>query len=162
LSFYVHATISNFHPTFSIILVEMIINWYFMHGDNQMPIYFCAWHVLKAWHLCSMEKIKDNGCDVQYWTTFTLSCTCPLNQVKTLKPSWLVGEIRSLKVSPNICPMIHGFDTFWTYYFQVGTWINFQSIIVVPPCCAYPKIFIFWIKVETPMMDLTIPCGAKW
>ncbi len=34
---------------------------------------------------------------------------------------------------------------FWTYYFQVGTWINSQSIIVVPPCCAYPKIFTFWI-----------------
>jgi hypothetical protein len=32
---------------------------------------------------------------------------------------------------------------FWTYYFQVGTWINFQSIIVVPPCCAYPKIYSF-------------------
>jgi hypothetical protein len=50
---------------------------------------------------------------------------------------------------------------FWTYYFQVGTWINSQSIIVVPPYCAYPKIFSFWIKVETPMMDLIIPCGGK-
>ncbi len=29
-------------------------------GDDQVPIYLCAWHVLKAWHLCSMEKIKDN------------------------------------------------------------------------------------------------------
>jgi hypothetical protein len=30
-------------------------------GKDQMPIYLCAWHVLKAWSLCSMEKIKDNG-----------------------------------------------------------------------------------------------------
>jgi hypothetical protein len=29
-------------------------------GDDQMPIYLCAWHILKAQHLHSMEKIKDN------------------------------------------------------------------------------------------------------
>jgi hypothetical protein len=48
---------------------------------------------------------------------------------------------------------------FWTYYFQVGTWIKSQSIIVVAPCYAYFKIFFLWIKVKTPMVDLTIPCG---
>ncbi len=48
---------------------------------------------------------------------------------------------------------------FWTYYFQVGTWIDSQSIIVVSLCCAYPKVFTPWINVETPMMDLVIPCG---
>ncbi len=29
-------------------------------GENQVLIYLCAWHVLKAWRLCSMEKIKNN------------------------------------------------------------------------------------------------------
>jgi hypothetical protein len=29
-------------------------------GNNQVPIYLCMWHVLKAWRLRSMEKIKDN------------------------------------------------------------------------------------------------------
>jgi hypothetical protein len=29
-------------------------------GDDQVPIYLCAWHVLKVWYLRSMEKIKDN------------------------------------------------------------------------------------------------------
>jgi hypothetical protein len=29
-------------------------------GDNQVPIYLCAWHVLKVWRLHSMEKIKNN------------------------------------------------------------------------------------------------------
>ncbi len=29
-------------------------------GNDQVPIYLCAWHVLKAWHLRSMEKITDN------------------------------------------------------------------------------------------------------
>jgi len=129
-------------------------------GEDQVFIYLCAWHILKVcklnWLLHSIEKI-DNGCHVQYWTTFTPSCTCPLNHVKTLKLSWLMGEIRSLKASPNIYLMIHGFDT-WTFYFQLGTWINSQSIIVVPPCYAYPKISILWIKIKTPMIQ-TIPCG---
>jgi hypothetical protein len=32
-----------------------------VRGNNQMPIYFCAWHVLKVWHLHFMEKIKESG-----------------------------------------------------------------------------------------------------
>jgi hypothetical protein len=80
------------------------------------------------------------------------SCTCPLNKVKTLKPSWLMGK----KIIESFTQ--HLFDDswtqyFWTYYFQVGMWINSQSIISIPPCCAYPKIFTPWIKVETPMMN---------
>ncbi len=30
-------------------------------GEDQVPIYLYARHILKAWCLCSMEKIKDNG-----------------------------------------------------------------------------------------------------
>jgi hypothetical protein len=47
---------------------------------------------------------------------------------------------------------------FWTYYFELGMWINFQSLIVVPPCCAYPEISTLWIKVKTLMIQAT-PCG---
>ncbi len=28
-------------------------------GEDGALIYLCAWHVLKAWHFWSMEKIKD-------------------------------------------------------------------------------------------------------
>jgi len=24
-----------------------------------VPIYLCAWHVLKAWQVCALKKIKD-------------------------------------------------------------------------------------------------------
>jgi hypothetical protein len=24
-----------------------------------VPIYLCAWHVIKAWHVYALEKIKD-------------------------------------------------------------------------------------------------------
>ncbi len=44
--------------------------------------------------------------------TFTLSCTCSLNKVKTLKLSWLMGKTKSLKALPNIYLMIHGLNTF--------------------------------------------------
>jgi hypothetical protein len=26
---------------------------------DKVPIYLCCWHVLKAWHLRGIEKIKD-------------------------------------------------------------------------------------------------------
>jgi hypothetical protein len=26
---------------------------------DEVPIFFCYWHVLKAWRLCGTEKIKD-------------------------------------------------------------------------------------------------------
>jgi hypothetical protein len=26
---------------------------------DKVPIYFCCWHVLNAWHLRGTEKIKD-------------------------------------------------------------------------------------------------------
>jgi len=26
---------------------------------DKVPIYFCCWHVLKAWHVCGTKKIKD-------------------------------------------------------------------------------------------------------
>ncbi len=29
-------------------------------GNDQVPIYLCAWHILNAWRLRLMEKIKDN------------------------------------------------------------------------------------------------------
>jgi hypothetical protein len=32
-------------------------------GMDKVPIYLCCWHVIKAWHLCGIEKIKD----VEVW-----------------------------------------------------------------------------------------------
>ncbi len=29
-------------------------------GPDHVPNFLCTWHVLKAWHLRSMEKIKDS------------------------------------------------------------------------------------------------------
>jgi hypothetical protein len=38
-------------------------------GQYDVPIFFYAWHVLNAWRLCSMEKIKDSKveCAIFYY-----------------------------------------------------------------------------------------------
>ncbi len=133
-----------------------------MWGDDQMPIYFCAWHVLKAWRLLSMEKIKDNGVWCAILDDLHIIMYMPIEPSENIEAFMTFERNKIIENFTQHLPDGSWIWCFWTYYFQVGTWINFQSIIVVPPCCAYPKIFIFWIKVETPMMDLTIPCGAKW
>jgi hypothetical protein len=38
--------------------------------QNLVPIFFYAWHVLKAWHLHSMEKIKHS--DVRHVVLYCL------------------------------------------------------------------------------------------
>jgi len=146
------------------LLIGIIINWFLctvkiVWGEEQMPIYLCAWYVLKAWCVHSIEKIKDNG----VWHVILDD----LHNVMyiTIEPSESIETSMTRgrnKVIENFTQHLFGnswVQYFWTYYFEVGTWINSQSIIVVPPCCAYLKIWPPWIKVETSMMDLAIPCG---
>jgi hypothetical protein len=93
---------------------------------------------------------------VQYWTTFTPPCTCPLNHVKTLKLSWLMDELRSLKVSPNIYLVIHGFNTFGPIISNLVHELTLNPLLLfhhVMHIQKYPRI-----KVQTPMIQ-TIPCG---
>jgi hypothetical protein len=37
------------------------VPWQDYVGQDHVLIFLCAWHVLKAWHLHSMEKIKDSN-----------------------------------------------------------------------------------------------------
>jgi hypothetical protein len=122
-----------------------------------VPIYFYTWHVLKAWCLRLMEKIKNNEMQHPILDDLHIVMYMPMNQVKALKPSWLVGETRSLKISHNIYLVIHGFDIFGPI---ISKLVRELIHYFVAPCYAYPKIFILWIKVKTPIMDLAIPCGC--
>ncbi len=128
-------------------------------GKDQVPIYLCTWRMLKVWCLCSMEKIKDNGVRCAILNNLHIVMYMPIE----------LGENIEAFMTHEINKIIESFTQhlsddswtqyFWAYYFQVGMWINSQSIIVVPPCYAYPKIFTPWINVERSMMDLAIPCG---
>jgi len=81
-------------------------------GDNQVPIYLYTWHVLKAWRLSLMEKIKDNGVRHAILDNLHIVMYMPIEPGENIETFMTCGKTRSLKVSPNICPMIHGLSTF--------------------------------------------------
>ncbi len=113
----------------------ILVNWHVMKSLN----FFLLVFYFTKFQLHLMEKIKNNGgatCNIGWPSHYYVKHWSFIQHLSNDSWTWY----------------------FWTYYFRIGTWINFQSIIVVPPCCAYPKIFTR-INVETPMMDLAIPCG---
>ncbi len=130
-----------------------------MWGEDQVPIYLCAWHVLKAWRLHLMEKIKNNGVWPTILDDLHIIMYMLIELSENIETFVTHGRNKIIESFTQHLPRDSWTRYFWTYYFQVGTWINFQSIVIVPPCCAYLEIFTPWIKVETPMMDLVISCG---
>jgi hypothetical protein len=125
-------------------------------GNDQMPTYVCAWHVLKAWCLRSMEKIKDNEMRCAILDDLHTVMYMPIESSESIETFMTCGRIKIIESFIQHLPSDSWIRYFWTYYFQVGTWINFQTIIVIAPCCAYPKIFTLWIEVKTPMVDLVM------
>jgi len=83
-----------------------------MWGEDQVSIYLCAWHVLKVWHLHLMEIIKNNGVQHVILEDFHIVMYMPIEPDESIETFMTCGEKKSLKVSLNICPMIHGFDIF--------------------------------------------------
>jgi hypothetical protein len=117
-------------------------------GKDQVRIYFCAWHL----HL--MEKIKDNGVHHAILDNLHSLCTCPLNWVKTFKPSQVMGEIRSLKAWPNIWLVIHALGTFGLIIFNLVCDLIFNPLLLFHHVVCIPKYPFLKLR-KTPM----IPCG---
>ncbi len=90
-------------------------------GDDQVPIYFCAWHVLKVWHVHSMEKIKNNGVRRAVLDDLHNIMYMPIEPKDNIEAIMTrVGN----KIIENFTQ--HLFDDSWTcyfgtYYFQVST-----------------------------------------
>ncbi len=78
--------------------------------------------------------------------TFTPSCTCPLNQVKALKPSQLMGETKTLKTSPNIYPMIHGLDNFKPIISKLVHELILNPLLLFHHVVHIPKYSLFELK----------------
>jgi hypothetical protein len=131
-----------------------------MWGNNQVPIYLCAWHILKVWCLHSMEKIKDNEVWREILYYFHTVIYTPIKPNESIEAFMTHGRNKIIESFTQYLLDNSWIQYFWTYYLQVGIWINSQSIIVVAPFCAYPKIFTLWIKVKTSVVDLAIPCGC--
>jgi hypothetical protein len=113
---------------------------------DQMPIYFCAWHVLKVWHLHLMEKIKHNGVHHVTFDNLHSSCTCPLNWVKAFKPSQTMREIKSLKAWPNICLVIHALSTFGPIIFSFVCDLTFNPLLLFHHVVCIAKYPFQWSK----------------
>jgi hypothetical protein len=87
--------------------------------EDQMFIYLCAWHVLKACHLCLMEKIKDNGVQCVILDDLHIIMYMLIEQGENIEAFMTHGENKIIESFTQ-----HLFDDswtqyFWTYYVQV-------------------------------------------
>jgi hypothetical protein len=93
-----------------------------VQGEDQVPIYLCAWHVLKAWCLYSMKKIKDNGVWCAILDNLHTVMYMPIEPNKSIETFMTHGRN---KIIENFTQHLSGnswIRYFWTYYFQVDTW----------------------------------------
>jgi hypothetical protein len=90
-------------------------------GDDQVPIYLCAWHVLKVWRLCSMEKIKDNEVQRAILDDLHTIMYMPIEPNKSIKAFMTRGKNKIIESFTQHLLSDSWTQYFWTYYFQVGT-----------------------------------------
>jgi hypothetical protein len=86
-------------------------------GDDQMSIYLCAWHVLKAWHLHSMEKIKDNEMRLVILDNFHTVMYMPIEPNENIKAFMTRGRNKIIESFTQHLPGDSWTQYFWTYYF---------------------------------------------
>jgi hypothetical protein len=79
--------------------------------SENVPIFLCAWHVLKTWQLCVMEKIKD--VEVQQAILYDMHDVMIMSNIilslrNTLRFSKNGGELKSSKFLNNMLLVMHG------------------------------------------------------
>ncbi len=92
-----------------------------MWGNDQVPIYLCAWHVLKAWRLCSMEKIKDNEMRRAILDNLHTIMYMPIELNESIEAFMTCGRNKITESFTQHLSSDSWTRYFWTYYFQVGT-----------------------------------------
>jgi hypothetical protein len=90
-------------------------------GDDQMPIYLCAWHVLKAWRLRSMEKIKNNEMRRAILDNLHTVMYMPIEPSESIEAFMTRGRNKIIESFTQHLSDDSWTRYFWTYYFQVGT-----------------------------------------
>jgi len=66
-------------------------------GDDQVPIYLCAWHVLKAWCLRLMEKIKDNDMRHEILDDLHTIMYMPIEPSESIEAFMTCGRIKIIE-----------------------------------------------------------------
>ncbi len=90
-------------------------------ADNQVPIYLCTWHVLKAWHLRLMEKIKDNEMRHAILDDLHTVMYMPIEPNENIEALMTHGRNKIIESFTQHLPDDSWTRYFWTYYCQVGT-----------------------------------------
>jgi hypothetical protein len=89
-------------------------------GDDQVPIYLCVWHVLKAWHLRLIKKIKDNEVRSAILDDLHTIMYMPIEPNESIEAFMTRGRNKIIESFTQHLPGNTWIRYFWTYYFQVG------------------------------------------
>jgi hypothetical protein len=90
-------------------------------GDHQVPIYLCAWQVLKAWRLRLMEKIKDNEMQRAILDDLHTVMYMPIEPSESIEAFMTRGRNKIIESFTQHFSGDSWTRYFWTYYCQVGT-----------------------------------------
>jgi len=91
-----------------------------MQGQDHVPIFLYAWHVLKAWHLCLMEKIRDSKVRHVILDCFHMVMFMSINPNETIS-DFKAHEKEMVVVSfDNLQLGVVWKIYFWVYYWQLN------------------------------------------
>jgi len=115
-------------------------------GNDWVLIYLCAWHVLKAWCLRSMEQIKNNEMQRAILDDLHTVMYMPIDSSESIEAFMIRGRTRSLKVSPNIYPMIHGLDIFGPIISKLVHELTLKPLLLLHHVVHIPKYSLFELR----------------
>ncbi len=69
-----------------------------MWDDNQMPSYLYVWHVLKAWCLHLMEKIKNNEVQCAILNDLHIVMYMPIEPSESIKAFMIHGKNKTIEI----------------------------------------------------------------
>jgi hypothetical protein len=89
-------------------------------GDDEVPIYPYMCHVLKAWCLRLMEKIKDNEVQHVILNDLHTIMYMPIESSESIEAFMTCGRNKIIESFTQCLFGDSWIQYFWTYYFQVG------------------------------------------
>jgi len=89
-------------------------------GQDPIPIFLYAWHVLKAWRLCSMEKIKGSKVNCAIFDRLHMVMFMSINLDETIDDFKTHGREMVVESFDNLQPSVVWTRYFWAYYCQLS------------------------------------------
>jgi hypothetical protein len=92
-----------------------------MWGNDQVLIYLCTWHFLKAWHIGLMQKIKDNEVRCAILHDLHTIMYMPIEPSESIEAFMTRGKNKVIESFTQHLLCDSWTQYFWTYYFQLST-----------------------------------------